>query len=676
MSRNKSQNILLVEPNYKNKYPPIGLMKIAAYHRKRGDYVTFFKGDLRDIIIVRLYEECLIKMTNIDNSIMWQEYDQSIKSFIKTYSSSYLKEIPVQNAKYRALLLEALNDTARQYRNKVYWKTLSWDRIYITTLFTFYWKITIETIEFLKPFVQDLNDLKVGGVMASLLPKEIENETGIKPYEGLLDRPGIFDPDSEEVIDDLPLDYSILYEIDYKYPTGSAYFTFMTKGCTRTCAFCSVPKLEPIYKEKIPTAGKFEKIKKEYGEQKDLLLMDNNVLASPRFPEIIQEIKDMGFSKDNRFIEPNQLDIAVRNLKRGVNDKAYIKRSFEIIHDFLKKLQEKGPPVADHLYSLLMQYKLNKLSTISKENFLKAYNEIDQVYESYRSKSPKKRYVDFNQGVDCRYIDDSKMKLLSEIPIRPLRIAFDYFSLREKYINSVELADKYGIKDLSNYILYNFKDSPEDLYKRLEINIKLMERLNVKIFSFPMKYIPLFGEESKNRDHIGRKWNRKFIRAIQSILNVTKGIVAPNKNFFYKAFGKNLEKYYEILHMPEQLIIYRKLFEDIGITKIWKREFRSLSKEEKSLVVPIIYNNCFDKIDHNLTHKLKYFLSFYQIQNKDVYEMDKDHEKIKKKFNHLINQDISMNLTLTYEFEIDHQNTERKTEILSFTENSTSSSSG
>jgi hypothetical protein len=33
------RKILLIEPNYKNKYPPIGLMKIATYHRNLGDDV-------------------------------------------------------------------------------------------------------------------------------------------------------------------------------------------------------------------------------------------------------------------------------------------------------------------------------------------------------------------------------------------------------------------------------------------------------------------------------------------------------------------------------------------------------------------------------------------------------------------------------------------------------------
>src|SRR5258706_8685898 len=97
----------------------------------------------------------------------------------------------------------------------------------------------------------------------------------------------MLDPDNgigkKLIIDNLPLDYSILDEIDYQYPTGSAYFTFMTKGCTRKCAFCSVPILEPTYKPKIETKDKFADIKSVYGDQQHLLLMDNNVLASPQF---------------------------------------------------------------------------------------------------------------------------------------------------------------------------------------------------------------------------------------------------------------------------------------------------------------------------------------------------------------------------------------------------------
>ena len=38
-------------------------------------------------------------------------------------------------------------------------------------------------------------------------------------------------------------------------------------------------------------------IEKLYGQKKDLILMDNNVVASPRLKEIIDEVVDLGFQK-------------------------------------------------------------------------------------------------------------------------------------------------------------------------------------------------------------------------------------------------------------------------------------------------------------------------------------------------------------------------------------------
>ena len=42
-----NRKVLLIEPNYNNKYPPMGLMKLATYYRTVGDDVRFYKGDMR-----------------------------------------------------------------------------------------------------------------------------------------------------------------------------------------------------------------------------------------------------------------------------------------------------------------------------------------------------------------------------------------------------------------------------------------------------------------------------------------------------------------------------------------------------------------------------------------------------------------------------------------------------
>lgn len=648
----KKRKILLIEPNYKNKFPPIGLMKIATYHRKLGDDVTFYKGDLGEFVRQEILDECIRKLTNVENKIDWREKAEELKEFIKTKHLSIYEDGQIYKSKNWPLIESNLDYYRRYFIKGLYKRDPKWDRVYITTLFTFHWKKTIETINFAKIFVKDLKELKVGGIMASLIPDEIEKATGIKPFQGLLDKPYQLDKFSGMVVDKQPLDYSILDEIDYEYPLRNAYFTYMTKGCKNKCRFCAVPKLEPSFNPKIPTIRKFNYIKRLYGDQKLLLLMDNNVLASPKFDEIIDEIKRMGFYKKATFKEPNQLEISIRNLEMGINDKAYIKQSFKLIHGLLKKLHGK---VAQEYYNILDEYNLLKVNTTTKDNLIEAYSKIGRYYKVYRGKKTGLRYVDFNQGVDCRRVTPRKMKLISEIPINPLRIAFDDLKYKDKYIKAVELAAKYDIKEFSNYLLYNYHDHPDDLYKRLEINIELCERLDVTIYSFPMKYIPVKGEYSKNRDYTGPYWNKKFIGAIQAILNVTKGIVAPpsrngsGRSFFEKAFGKNLKEYHEILFMPETYIVYRKLFEkDLNLTGKWQKAFKALNQNEFKKIRPIIESNKLANYNgHFKSKKIKEVLKHYRIKRDDVKLITKEYGTIKFNIDDFIRDHKNTNLSVS-----------------------------
>jgi hypothetical protein len=61
----------------------------------------------------------------------------------------------------------------------------------------------------------------------------------------------------------------------------------------RKCPFCAVPKIEPFFVEYIPLKKQIQMINNKYGEKKDLLLLDNNVLASPKFDQIIDERTSM-----------------------------------------------------------------------------------------------------------------------------------------------------------------------------------------------------------------------------------------------------------------------------------------------------------------------------------------------------------------------------------------------
>ena len=437
------KNILLIEPGYSNKYPPLGLMKLAAYHGPfgRGDHVTFVKGP------------------------------------------------------DKAALAQA------------------WDRVYVTTLFTFEWKRTAQAIDFaIRAAGGQPERVFVGGIAASLMYDAFVSEprwAGVRFIKGLLDNPPAislqlsavdYDFGADDLagtpIEELVPDYSIMDHIGYSYPVHDAYFGYASRGCVRKCSFCGVPKLEGAQREMPPLSQLVDGVTQRHGVKKDLVLMDNNITASARFREVIAEIRDLGFNTG-------------------------------------AKLSRDG-------------------------------------------KRPVKRRVDFNQGVDARILAKSDMFLreMATICISPLRIAFDHIGVRKVYETSIRMAADNQITSLSNYMLYNFMDTPADLYMRMQLNIELNEELGIRIYSFPMRYQPV---DLKDRSHIGKNWNKHYLRSFQIMLQATKGIVSGNPSFFLRAYGESPEDFERLLGMPHAFIFHRNHFEH-GEGRAQREEYEALRR--------------------------------------------------------------------------------------------------
>jgi hypothetical protein len=453
-----NKRILLLEPGYKNKYPPLGLMKIAQYHGPRGkrDHVIFRKGP--------------------DRSLTMQP----------------------------------------------------WDRVYITTLFSFEYQKIAETIDFALEVVHGQSQrIFVGGIAASLMHDRFLAEPrwrGVRFIRGLLDQPAPlalqlseFDGDfyaddlTSTAVEDLIPDYSILDQIEYRYPVRDAYFAYASRGCIRKCHFCGVPKLEGAQRDAKPLSELIHGIDQMYGPRRDLMLMDNNVVASPRFKEIIAEIRELGF-------------------QRGA------------------KLKRNGERVA------------------------------------------AQRRVDFNQGVDARILCKDRMFLreLSSICLSPLRIAFDHLGLKSPYETAVRYAHEVGLNDLSNYMLYNFHDSPADLFERMYINVRLNEELSIRIYSFPMRYQPT---DLPDRSHVGPKWNRYYLRSVQLVLQATHGVVSGEPEFFKAAFGTTHEEFEDILSRPHHMIFNRQWYERYeGRAELddHRAGFRRLSPSERAELLAFV----------------------------------------------------------------------------------------
>lgn len=629
-----NRNILLLEPDYKNKFPPIGLMKLATYFRLRGDNVVFYKGDLKEFLINDIANDCVEKLSQLDSSINWKLRSDKISNYIRSRKKIDLDSIGLEESQYSVLLYPWVEHYKNFYWKKEYISSPKWDWVGVTTLFTFYWDITIETIQFAKTLVKDVKNLMVGGILASIQPNEIEKATGIKPHCGILHTPyKDIDADNPYIIDELPLDYSILDEIEYEYVDSGAFFRYTTRGCIRHCPFCAVPILEPEFQSYIPLKKRIDRTRKIFGDQQNLLLMDNNVLASEDFPKIIEDIRSCGFVPGAKYIEPDQYKIAIRNLRFGINDRAYIRKCWKLlkeINDF-KSLNEE---TRTYIYHLREQNGLLHLSTCTKEALMRTYKDFASYFEKkYSKQKGRLRYVDFNQGVDARLFDEKRVSLLAQIPIRPLRIAFDDIKDEKYYTDALRLSVKHGLKDFSNYLLYNFKDKPQNLYHRMRINVDLCEELDVSIYSFPMKYHPIRGEHSHDRDYIGEHWNRKYIRAVQAILNATKGKIGRGVSFFEKAFGKDEDEYMELLIMPETFLLYRFFFEHLGYTQSWREEMSALSECERKELYPMIFKNDFNHID-SLTdnEKFRHILAYYKNYRADITNPASELFRLKKEF--------------------------------------------
>lgn len=417
-------NILLIEPAYKCKQPPLGLMKISYFHKNiLHDYVRFTKGKLPD----------------------------------------------------------ALSGT-------------KWDRIYVTSLFTFEWKLTIEAIEYAKSLVDSVEKVFVGGIAATMLPEQIYEETGIYPVCGLLNEPGKLDLPGDECIDQITPDYSMLEDIEYIYPFHDAYFLSATKGCGNKCGFCAVQTLEPEFIPYIDIKNRIKAIDKEFGPKKDLILMDNNVLRSPRFNDIIDDIIDAGFGKGATY----------KNPRTGKAVQRYV--------DFNQGL--------DALF--LTEKKAKRLGEIALKPARIAFDHIED-----------------------RSIYEKALRLCAENGITELSNYILY--------NCEEFSGKGRLYHADTPDeLYDRMKITLDLLD--ELNMKYGKKQRIAAFSFPMRYIPLSAHE---RGYVGSQWNAKFLRAVQRMLVPTQGKGVCSRSFFEADFGRSADEFVRFLCMPEKLIAAR-----------------------------------------------------------------------------------------------------------------------
>jgi hypothetical protein len=235
------------------------------------------------------------------------------------------------------------------------------------------------------------------------------------------------------------------------------------------------------------------------------------------------------------------------------------------------------------------------------DNNVLANDNVDSIIRDIRNegfgqgvkRNRKLRSVDFNQGIDARFVTPKVAEALATINLRPVRLAFDYDNVEKAYRTAVARLAKVGFRLFTNYVMFNFNDTPESLYRRMRINLELSLEHNVAITGFPMRYIPI---DDIDRQYVSPGWHWRYLRGIQCVLLATHGMVSPNPEFFAAAFGESYEEFREILSMPDRYIVHREKYKS-DQAKDWHKLFRRMALSTRAELLEILasLNGCRNK---------------------------------------------------------------------------------
>jgi hypothetical protein len=288
--------------------------------------------------------------------------------------------------------------------------------------------------------------LFVGGVLATLMTDELTRTVTCRPIAGTIRSARMIGFDDDTDIDALLPDYDLIRPFADSYVVATAFLATATRGCANRCPFCTVSRIEPDCREYVPIRSQVLDFERSLGAKRDLLMLDNNILASRHLSRIVMDIAELGFWAGATW----------------------------------------GPDGA--------------------------------------RRAPRR--VDFTQGFETTLAADPKNRrlidLLALIPVHPVRIAFDEWGEREDFDTAIGAFAERGFRTFETPVLYDFRDTPSELYRRLRAASEKAEALGVSLTLHPIRYIAP-GQKTRHvpapHGNTTGAWDADSLRSLRRMLS-------------------------------------------------------------------------------------------------------------------------------------------------------------
>jgi hypothetical protein len=116
--------------------------------------------------------------------------------------------------------------------------------------------------------------------------------------------------------------------------------------------------------------------------------------------------------------------------------------------------------------------------------------------------------------LDARFINEAVAAKLSILRMPVIRIAYDFPKMADAVRKAIVCLEAVGFRrrQIISYVLFNFKDNPEDLFTRVR------DLLDWGACAYPMRYQPL---DSLEKDSfVGSSWSREELEMVANARRV------------------------------------------------------------------------------------------------------------------------------------------------------------